>query len=96
MQRGQATNSEPDHITHSQPLPTERSSVMKLIYERLGDPELLKRCLSGKTSNNNESFHSPVLRMSPKNRWVSARTVDTAVGLCVQKFNHGTTMMPQV
>ena len=95
-QRANSTGTEPDYSKHSKPLPKELLPILKPIYKRLGDPELLKRCLSGKTSNNNESFHSTVWKMCPKHRWVSARTIDTAVGLCVQKFNQGTNTMPQV
>ena len=34
--------------------------------------------------------------MSPKPRWVSARTIDSAIGLFVQKSSQGTNSMLQV
>ena len=31
--------------------------LLKPVYERLSNRELLSKCLLGKTQNNNESFH---------------------------------------
>ena len=64
------------------------------MYKRLGDPQLLTRCLAGKTPNSNESFHSLLWRTCPKERWANFRTVDiAALALCVQRFNKGSTAL---
>jgi len=81
---------------HSKPLPRDIAKSLVLIYKQLGDPQLLTRCLSGKTPNSNESFHSMVWRACPKERWAAKRTVDTAVAICVQRFNKGSTALLDV
>ena len=81
---------------HSKPLPRDIAESLVPIYKRLGDPQLLTRCLSGKTQNSNESFHSMVWRACPKERWAAKRTVDTAVAICVQRFNKGSTALLDV
>ena len=49
----------------------------------------MKRCLSEKTQNSNESFHSLVWRLCPKERWAGLQKVDTVVAICIQRFNKG-------
>ena len=92
--RAEAENRPLPPDTHSLP----RSIVSKLtpIYKRLGDPELLKRCLSGKTQNSNESFHSMVWRSCPKECWAGRRTVEAAVAVCCPRFNKGSTAILDV
>ena len=74
---------------HPHPLPRDIAEALVPVYKRLGDPQLLKRCLSGKTQNSNESFHSLVWRLCPKERWAGLQKVDTAVAICIQRFNKG-------
>ena len=78
---------------HPHPLPRHIVKELIPIYKRLGDKELLKKCLSGKTQNSNECFHSLVWKQCPKERWACLRTVDTAVAVCVQRFNKGSSSL---
>ncbi|KAL8591514.1 hypothetical protein ACOMHN_000529 [Nucella lapillus] len=89
--RAQASGVQPP--PHDHPLPADIGEAIKPIYQRLGDPQLLHRCLAGKTQNSNESFHSLLWSICPKERWASLRTVDTALGIAVQKFNQGSTAL---
>ena len=89
FQRAQAENVAPR--PHSKSLPPEVAEALDPVFERLGDPQLLRRCLAGKTQNSNECFHSLLWSMCPKERWASLRTVDTALGISVQRFNKGST-----
>jgi hypothetical protein len=68
--------------------------ALKPIYERLGDPALLARCLDGKTQNSNETFHFMLWRSCPKERWACMRTVDLAIA--VQRFNKGSSALLDV
>ena len=89
FQRAQAENVAPR--PHSKSLPPDVAEALDPVYKRLGDPQLLRRCLAGKTQNSNECFHSLLWSMCPKERWASLRTVDTALGISVQRFNKGST-----
>ncbi|XP_076470600.1 uncharacterized protein LOC143300657 [Babylonia areolata] len=89
--RAIASNTQPD--THKHPLPAEIGDALKPIYHRLGDPQLLRRCLAGKTQNSNESFHSLMWSVCPKERWANLRTVDTALAITIQKFNQGSSAL---
>lgn len=94
FKRAEASNAAPG--PHSKPLPHDIAESLVPVYKRLGDPQLLTRCLSGKTQNSNESFHSMVWRACPKERWAAKRTVDTAVAVCIQRFNNGSTALLDV
>ncbi|KAL8578549.1 hypothetical protein ACOMHN_028821 [Nucella lapillus] len=80
---------------HKRSLPASVAQALKPIYERLGDPQLL-RCLAGKTQNSNESFHSVLWSLCPKERWGNLRTVDTALAIAVQRFNKGASALQDV
>lgn len=87
FRRAEASNTEPR--PHSKPPPRDIAQALVPIYKRLGDPQLLQRCLAGKTQNSNEGFHSMLWRVCPKERWAGRRTVDTALAVCAQRFNKG-------
>ena len=78
---------------HRRPLPASVVQALKPVYQRLGDPQLLRRCLAGKTQNSNESFHSVLWSMCPKEKWSNLRTVDTALAIAIQRFNKGSTAL---
>ncbi|KAH7950264.1 hypothetical protein HPB49_021675 [Dermacentor silvarum] len=59
------------------------------IYERFSDKNLLERCQRGKTQNSNESLHSVMWFLAPKDRHASLFTVRAAVAEAVLKFNAG-------
>ncbi|KAK7473611.1 hypothetical protein BaRGS_00035158 [Batillaria attramentaria] len=93
FKRALANNVEPGH--HSKELPAS-VEVLKPVYQRLGDPQLLSRCLQGKTQNSNEAFHSVLWRLCPKERWASLRSVETALAIAVQQFNKGSSALLDV
>ena len=90
-QRAIAEDREPRD--HRRPLPPVVVRALKPVYQRLGDPQLLIRCIDGKTSNSNESFHSLLWSICPKERWGSLRTIEAALALAVQKYNKGSTAL---
>ena len=87
FRRAEANNQPPPEHKHS--LPRHIIEHLTPVYKRLGDPQLLKRCLPGKTQNSNEAFHSLVWRACPKERWAGRRTVEAAVALSCQRYNKG-------
>ncbi|KAL8563509.1 hypothetical protein ACOMHN_066176 [Nucella lapillus] len=93
-QRAIANNTPPP--PHKRSLPASVAQALKPIYERLGDPQLLRRCLAGKTQNSNESFHAVLWSLCPKERWGNLRTVDTALAIAVQRFNKGASALQDV
>ena len=78
---------------HRRPLPQDVVAALKPICQRLGDPQLLQRCLDGKTSNSNECFHSLLWSVCPKERWGNLQTIETTLALSVQRFNKGSTAL---
>lgn len=94
FQRARADNVSPR--PHRRPLPNNIAAALKPVYQRLGDPQLLQRCLAGKTQNSNESFHAVLWSACPKERWGSLRTVQTALALSVQRFNKGSSAFVDV
>ncbi|XP_076451528.1 uncharacterized protein LOC143287427 [Babylonia areolata] len=94
FRRAEANNQPPR--PHTNPLPRDLVDALVPVYKRLGDPQLLERCLAGKTQNSNESFHSMVWRTCPKERWAGLRTVHSAVAVCVQRYNKGSTALLDV
>ena len=78
---------------HRRPLPQDAVAALKPICQRLGHPQLLRRCLDGKTSNSNESFHSLLWSLCPKETWGNLQTIETALALSVQRFDKGSTAL---
>ena len=81
---------------HRRPLPPGVAQVLKPIYERPGDPQFLCRCLAGKTQNSNDSFHSLLWSICPKDRWSNLHTADTALAIAIQHFNKGASALMDV
>ncbi len=74
---------------HHDVLPQAIVQVVKPIFKRLSDSNLLKRCLHGGTQNQNESFNNLVWLYCPKSGHAEGRVIETAVGLAVCHFNNG-------
>jgi hypothetical protein len=70
-------------------LPSTVMAVVKPIFKDLCDPELLKKCLKGKTQNPNESFNNVIWSHIPKRMFVGIRTLDFSVYEAVLEFNNG-------
>lgn len=74
---------------HRYSLPPHVCKALLPIYERLADPKLLERCQQGKTQNSNESLHSLIWSLAPKERHASLFSVQAAVAEAVVRFNAG-------
>ena len=59
------------------------------LYQRLSSKELLRRCTRAKTQNANESLHSVIWNICPKEIFVSSRKVDMAVAEAISLVNQG-------
>ena len=93
-QRAQAKG----EIYHHQkkPLPSAIVQLLKPVYTRLGNPELLKKCLHGYHQNANESLHSLVWRFCPKVLHMGSNNVELACALAVMCFNNGSASLANV
>ena len=65
----------------------------KPIFEELQNGKLLKKCLHGKTQNQNESFNSVIWKRVPKDIYIGARTFSMGggggVNDAIAHFNDG-------
>ncbi len=87
----------PPHATNvKHPLSTEVAEAMKPIYERMSDPNLLKRMLKGKTQNTNECLHSVIWSRCSKTVFVGHRRLRCAVARAVGSFNAGASHLTEV
>ncbi|CAM2726333.1 unnamed protein product [Rotaria socialis] len=76
-----------DHTPHSLPL-----KIMKAIrsaFEELAHPDTLKRVRNGGSQNANESFHSILWSLAPKNRYSTGVMIDLCVAMAVSFYNDG-------
>lgn len=62
---------------------------IKKIYQALSNPELLKKCLHGRTQSPNESFNNVVWAKIPKRVFVRLETLKLGVYDAVLTFNDG-------
>ncbi|GFX45163.1 uncharacterized protein TNCV_3432111 [Trichonephila clavipes] len=63
--------------------------VIKPTYLALCDKELLKKCLHGKTQNNNESFNNVLWSVLPKEIFVHKKTLFWGSYMAVLLYNSG-------
>ena len=72
-------------------IPLAITEVLKPIfsYKDLGNDDLLKKCLHGKTQNPNESLHNMIWKRCPKRVHVNLLTLEIAVASSVLSFNDG-------
>lgn len=78
-----------DSYKHTKPIDKAVMIAIKPIYTKLADPELLSKCLHGKTQNVNESFNNTVWSRVPKNTFVGRKTLEYGVYDAVLTFNTG-------
>ena len=57
------------------------------VFISLSDEELLKKCLHGKTENNNESLNGVIWKKCPKDVFVGRATLEIGVASAVINFN---------
>lgn len=74
---------------HRYNLPDHVVKALLPIYERLSDKKLLQRCVRGKTQNSNESLHSMIWELAPKDKHASLFSIEAAVAEAVMNFNAG-------
>ncbi|GFX50225.1 uncharacterized protein TNCV_2782471 [Trichonephila clavipes] len=63
--------------------------IKKKVFRDLSSPELLSRCLHGKTQNCNESLNSVIWSIIPKTVFVQLGTLKTGVYESVSIYNQG-------
>lgn len=74
---------------HTNSLPSAVMDSIKPIFKRLSAPDLLKRCVGGKTQNSNESINSLIWKYCPKYSGCGRKIVDIAVNEAAIIFNEG-------
>ncbi|CAF5030746.1 unnamed protein product [Rotaria sp. Silwood1] len=67
-----------DQQKHS--LPKYVMEAIKTVFEDLASKETLQHVLNGSSQNANESFHSLLWSMAPKNRYCSGTIIDSEMG----------------
>ena len=77
------------HTPIKNPLPEAVVSVMKPLFDRLGDEAFLAGCENCYSQNVNESLHHVIWGMAPKDAYSSPQEVSTAISLGVLQFNRG-------
>jgi hypothetical protein len=70
-------------------LPSNVILHVKPIYEDLTKPQELKKCLHGKTQNQNESYNGLIWARAPKYRYCAFDKLELAVYDAVANFNDG-------
>ena len=81
---------------HHDTVPEAIVEVVKPIFKKLSDSNLLKRCLHGGTQNQNESFNNLVWLYCPKTGHAERRVIETAVGLAICHFNNGMSAVERI
>lgn len=75
------------HHKHSLPVPVVEA--MRPVFRNLTNPDLLRKCLHGKTQNLNESFNSVVWNRVPKTVFVGYDTLCMGLYDAVLTYNEG-------
>lgn len=88
FQRAQAENIRYDHDKHFH-LPEAVMMAVKKVYQDLAAPELLKKCLHGKSQNPNESFNNVLWTRVPKNVFASLEILKIGAYDAAATFNKG-------
>ncbi len=70
-------------------LPDNITALIKPTYARLSDDDLLKKCLDGKTQNQNESLNGMIWNRLPKTIFVGADVLNFGAYDAVAHFNIG-------
>ena len=78
------------------PISYEVARTIHKIYERMSDPNLLKRIQHGQTQNANESLNGTIWARCPKTVFVGARRIHSAIASAVSHFNQGASHLTQV
>lgn len=82
-------NKEKESYKHKHSLPEAVMNAIKPTFRCLADPELLKKCVHGKTQNVNESLNNMIWLRCPKISFCGSRVLSIAVCDAVLCFNEG-------
>lgn len=82
-------NNDPQNYKHKHGLPEAIVDLLEPIYDELSDPDLLLKCLHGKTQNNNECLNKLIWDRCSKEVFVGNKTIEDAVYCAVAQFNDG-------
>ncbi|GFW93594.1 uncharacterized protein TNCV_47971 [Trichonephila clavipes] len=74
---------------HKNTLPLDVLHCIKDVYRELSTPNLLAKCLHGKTQNCNESVNSMICSWIPKNVFVQLGTLKTGILEAIASYNQG-------
>ena len=91
FQRSLAKSEEPGSHKHHDTISAEVGKQLVPIFERLSEPELLKRCSRAMTQNSNESLHNMIWKVCPKTIFVGRKMIETAVAIAACQFTMGAT-----
>eukprot|EP00795_Rhopilema_esculentum_P011284 gene11284-21476_t len=80
---------DPDSFKHKTGLPMPIYNLIKPIFDDLASPNLLKKCLHGKTQNNNECLNKLVWDRCSKEYFVEKDVIQDASYSAVTHFNDG-------
>ncbi|GFX77790.1 uncharacterized protein TNCV_1107071 [Trichonephila clavipes] len=78
-----------DTYKHKHNLPIAIMHCIKKVFRDLSNPELLSRCLHGKTQNCNESLNSVIWSIIPKTVFIQLGTLKTGVYESISIYNQG-------
>ena len=90
-QRSIAKSEQPGSHKHHDTISAEVGKQLVPIFERLTEPDLLKRCTHAMTQNANESVHNMIWKICPKTIFVGRKTMETAVAIAACQFSMGAT-----
>ena len=70
-------------------LPLKVIAELKPVFAKLSDDDLLRKCLHGKTQNQNESFNRVIWDRVPKSHYIGRDIFEAGVYDAVAHFNEG-------
>lgn len=81
---------------HKHGLPATVINAIKPIFHDLAQPELLHKCLHGKTQNPNESVNNLIWTVIPKRVFVSIKTLHFGIYDAIATYNQGNSVKCEV
>lgn len=63
--------------------------LLKPVFDRLSEKQLIERCLPGYSQNQNKSFNSFIWKRAPKHTWRWPNVIRAAVNIAVIQWNVG-------
>uniref|UniRef100_A0A1B6K2H0 Mutator-like transposase domain-containing protein n=1 Tax=Homalodisca liturata TaxID=320908 RepID=A0A1B6K2H0_9HEMI len=75
--------------SHKNSIPSAIMLALKPIFQALANPDLLRKCLHGKTQNVNESINNVIWSRVPKKDFVTLNTLEFGAYDAISTFNDG-------